>query len=112
MNKYVKIVADRLHKTIQDQMTWIELQNELVDTFIATGQNPNKDQRWDLRQSIQALATGNSTKDILLQKFEAEIGMSYNDYLVSIKSSDKPVKSEVEILAEKLAILPINAEVK
>lgn len=111
MNKYVKIVADRLHKTIQDQMTWIELQNELVDTFIATGQNPNKE-RWDLRQSIQALATGNSTKDILLQKFEAEIGMSYNEYLVSIKSTDKPVKSEVEILAEKLAILLNNAGVK
>lgn len=111
MNKYVKIVADRLHKTIQDQLAWIELQNELVDTFIATGQNPNKE-RWDLRQSIQALATGNSTKDILLQKFETEIGMSYNDYLVSIKSSDKPVKSEVEILAEKLAILLNNVSVK
>lgn len=102
MNKYVKIVANRLHKLIQEQQDWIEKQEFIVDEFIATGVNPEVNQKWDLRQCIQALNTGKMTQQTLLDKFDQEIGMPYSQYVEEYQKQDKPVESEIEKLAKKL----------
>lgn len=101
LNKFVKVAAERLHNCIQDQEKWLVEQNQLVDEFIITG--VNRKNSFDLRQSIQALSTGKQTKEILLQKFEQEIGITYDDYCKGIEKPELAVKSETEMLAERLA---------
>lgn len=103
MNKYLKIVANRLHKVIQEQHEWIEMQEMIVDEFIATGVNPEQGSKWDLRQCIQALNTGKMTKDTLLSKFEQEIGMTYEQFIDEYQKESKVVVSETDKLARKIA---------
>lgn len=102
LNKFTVAAAQRLHVCIQEQKQWVEEQELVVDEFIIVGKSMRND-GFNLRQCIQALATGKRTQDILVEKFESEIGIPYCEYCDSIKSPEKSVKTSTEVLVEALA---------
>lgn len=83
MNKYQEIIAKKLAVAIEQQEAWLLQQDEDV-TVCLIGECKNK--AYDLRQHIQAQATGEQTMAILLKKFETECGISYETY----KEVNKP----------------------
>lgn len=97
LNKVTEAIALKVHQKIQEQVSWIEQQeNQVTESIIGVSKNG-----YDLRQNIQALGTGKATLSYLKEHFEAFVGISYDEYCEGVNIEKVLTPEEKLLLAIK-----------
>jgi hypothetical protein len=76
LSRVQMMVAKQLAATITECQKYVVKQTEVVDMQLLGA----KLNAFDLRQNIQALETGKRTLNHIINHFEENVGMTYDDY--------------------------------
>lgn len=86
LTKAELIIAERLHKTILEQHSWLAAQDAVIESVLYTGVNKNG---YDLRQAIQAKCTGINALNEMYALFRKEFGCEYDQCQLEKKAEEK-----------------------
>jgi hypothetical protein len=75
----LRMIANNLHKVIQEQNEYLDWSNDSLDKALLSGESGNL----SLRQRIQCIDTAVRTKARALELFYENIGISYELWLVT-----------------------------
>jgi hypothetical protein len=97
------IVAEKLHNCISEQDRFIAYTKNVVQKQML-GENLNS---FSLRQNVQALETGNTTKDALLKHFNEYVECTHAEYVesISIPTVNPSVESRLVSIIKELCRL-------
>ena len=108
--KLINKVANNLDRMIQDQISWIEKQEEVVSEALLTGHSGNNG--YNLRQNIQALQTGKTTLVHLNSYFLDFTGQTHEEWIKENKKESKSMDTPSDLILKAINQLIAGSDKK